>query len=89
MNATMEKELTLVRGKAEQILELARTDSSFREKVAEDPAGVLKAFGVPEQDIHNILSEAARHQVNARACADTTCYISICPATCTVTIPCG
>ena len=80
-----QQELDLARAKAQRILELARTNDTFRQKISENPVEALRAFGFSESAVSALLQNGDRHTgiVN---CLDLTCIISQCPDTCYVTI---
>lgn len=86
MNASTEtlgqQELTAAREQAARIIEFARKNEAFRQRAAQDPEGVLRAFGLPEHAIAAFLPSDTVEM----PCTDTTCWSSACPGTCYVTI---
>jgi hypothetical protein len=85
MSTTLEsleqQNLLEARAQAARIVEFARKDASFRQRVAEDPQGALRAFGLSERAISEIICP----EPVALECTFGTCYISICPDTCVYT----
>lgn len=90
MNTTVEsieqQELAAARDQAMRIVQFAQKNPTFLRKVAQDPEGALRAFGLPEHVIATFLRKADSHQVTNRWCADLTCWSSECPDTCYVTV---
>lgn len=86
MNASTEtlgrQELAAAREQATRIIEFARKNETFRQRAAQDPEGVLRAFGLPEQAISAFLPSEPVDLM----CTDTTCWTSGCPDTCYVTV---
>jgi len=85
MSTTLEsleqQNLLEARAQAARIVEFAQKDASFRQRVAEDPQGALRAFGLSERAISEIICP----EPVAQECTFGTCYISICPDTCAYT----
>jgi hypothetical protein len=89
MNTTLvsieQQELTIAREQATRIIKFAQNDPTFLARAAQDPEGMLRAFGLPEQVIATFVHKPDVH-ANLPTCTDTTCWSSQCPATCYITI---
>lgn len=63
----------------------------FGQELRDDPAAALQRAGFSDTEAQGLRSLDQRADDPAAAlragCADTTCYISICPSSCFVTIP--
>lgn len=90
MNTTLEsieqQELASAREQVMRIVQFAQKDPTFLQKVAQDPEGTLRAFGLPEHTIAPFLGKKDGHQTEPMKCVDTTCWSSDCPESCYITI---
>jgi hypothetical protein len=80
-------ELQAARGKAQELVDLVKTDAGFARRLQQDPHGTLATVGFDHQwaPLHE---QGAITDVSAfyPGCADTTCWTSDCPGTCFVSI---
>jgi hypothetical protein len=70
---------------AEKILYRVETDADFAAQAKADPVTTLTEAGISDQ----IAKEMLEHRDTPRPgvpCNDTTCWVSVCPASCIVTI---
>jgi hypothetical protein len=81
-----EYDLQQIRVKAQEIVERAKTDQTFRQKVLADPVGILGEHGLSTRTILELKRERIE-QALPTDCVDGTCIITICPETCVITIP--
>jgi hypothetical protein len=77
------------RAKAEELVQRAERDPAFAQQAKADPLAALTAAGIPEDASRQIL-EGGLTEVSGYAeggrCADLTCWISVCPGTCYVSL---
>jgi hypothetical protein len=74
-------ELEEIRRKSDSILSRAQSDESFRQKLKDDPEGILRAEGLPDEAIGDFIREAELGEVAGYlrvADCGVTCTISSC-----------
>jgi hypothetical protein len=77
------------RAKAEELVQRAERDPAFAQQAKADPLGTLTAAGIPADAAQRMLQGNASAEAEVSGymnCADTTCWSSECPATCTITL---
>ena len=67
MSATNGLDLQQARQVAEQITQRAKSDPSFMQQLRDDPAGTVKAAGMPEEAIGTFLAEEGLAEVSGCA----------------------
>jgi hypothetical protein len=71
-----------VRKKSEAIVGRAQSDKSFAQKLKDDPEGILRAEGLPDEAIGDFIREAELGEVAGYAMDCTfTCTITTCGVT--------
>jgi hypothetical protein len=72
-----------------QMLARMEADPALGERAKADPVGTLTEAGIPLAAIEELLGAAAEFESDfPPACGDTTCWVSLCNATCFVTVEC-
>lgn len=83
-------DLPQIRQKAQDIMNRATNDPTFRQQAQADPAGILKEYGLSEQDVQGLANERfaslADQQGCTVSCTDFTCITSECPESCFISI---
>jgi hypothetical protein len=77
-----------LRAKANAVSTRARSDAQYRAQIEADPIGMLGAAGIPALAARELLApELPVSEVEGYVrCADTTCWISIWPSKCFITV---
>ena len=81
MSATNGPDIQQARQVAEQITQRAKSDPAFLQQLRDDPAGTVKAAGMPEEAIGTFLAEEGADEVAGYAmdsdwCICTTCCVT-------------
>lgn len=78
MSATNGPDLQQARQVAEQIAQRAKSDPSYVKQLRDDPAGTVKAAGMPEEMIGAFLAEEGLAEVSGYAIANKCCSTDWC-----------
>lgn len=75
-------DITEIRAIAQEIVERAKTDETFRQQLRNNPRAILAATGLPEQGINDFIGEAALEgyvagYVDCRVSIDTVIQILV------------
>ena len=72
-----------------QMLIRMEADPTLGERAKADPVGTLTEVGIPREAIEELLGNTTESDSDfPPACADTTCWISLCNASCFLTVEC-